>query len=120
MLAELGRTEGHESEYLRCGWVLVASDRLLISGRQGALGVGAGSQTRELWVADIVEVYRSEPTSMSYAALVVELASAEANLFTVTPASGSGLRGPTDDEVDAAVASIRSRMEQPPERGPSR
>ena|GEM_PF-5791793 len=71
-------------------------------------------------MADIVEVYRSEPTSMSYAALVVELASAEANLFTVTPASGSGLRGPTDDEVDAAVASIRSRMEQSPERGPSR
>lgn len=57
-----------------------------------------------------VDLEAAMNASMSYSALVVKLASDSQSSFTLTPRNGSGLRGPSDDEIDAAVTSIRAHI----------
>ncbi|GAA2937127.1 hypothetical protein GCM10010458_21460 [Microbacterium luteolum] len=54
---------------------------------------------------------RGEATSMSYAALVLSLTESDEEIsLTLVPRNGSGLRGPREDEIDAAIADIRAAI----------
>ncbi|WDM44810.1 hypothetical protein KV395_16845 [Microbacterium luteolum] len=48
---------------------------------------------------------------MSYAALVLSLTESDEEIsLTLVPRNGSGLRGPREDEIDAAIADIRAAI----------
>ncbi|WP_341975586.1 hypothetical protein LTA6_000209 [Microbacterium sp. LTA6] len=112
--AEFSKGAAKESEYVGSGWVLILGERLDVCVGPNALGVGEGAAPRAIRQDEIVRVSRREPTSMSYAMLTIALASGDEVSFTLTPRNGSGLRGPSDSEVDDAITSIRSVTEDDP------
>lgn len=98
------------------GFVLVWDDRLEIDFRRESLGAGAPREQRSIRFDEISDIFAREATSMSYRKLAVLLASGEEILFTLAPRSGSGLRGPSDEETEGAVAELRVRLQRPDAR----
>ncbi|WP_341946503.1 hypothetical protein [Microbacterium sp. LWH11-1.2] len=90
------------------GFVLVWDDRLEIDLRRESLGAGAPRERRSIRFDEISDVFAREATSMSYRKLAILLISGEEILFTLAPRSGSGLRGPSDEETEGAIAELRT------------
>jgi hypothetical protein len=111
MQAELTRDSAAESQYPGSGWVMFSGDQLIIT-IQGMFVLVAGSTsvlTRP--VSELSAVARREGTSMSYAMVVLEFAGrGEEFAFILAPANGSGLRGPSDEEIARVIADVRSRI----------
>lgn len=93
------------------GFVLVWDDRLEIDFRRESLGAGAPREQRSIRFDEISDIFAREATSMSYRKLAILLTSGEEILFTLAPRSGSGLRGPSDEETEGAIAELRGRLE---------
>lgn len=92
------------------GFVLVWDDRIEIDYRRESLGVGGPREQRSIRFDEISDVFAREATSMSYRKLAILVTSGEEILFTLAPTNGSGLRGPTDDETERAIAELRARL----------
>ncbi len=93
------------------GWVIISDRSLVICARPSLISGGGDVERRELLFAEIFDVHRGEATSMSYAALVLSLTESDEEIsLTLVPRNGSGLRGPREDEIDAAIADIRAAI----------
>ena len=109
MQLEVGRpTSTRHSEAVR-GWVLLFPDRFEIhSSPPGRLAVRPDG-LRSIAIGEVAEVTRQRETFASFARLVIGLNDGELLEFTLVPRNGSGLRGPTDDEIDSAIAAIEGQ-----------
>lgn len=109
--AHLSGPGAREARNIGAGWAMMLGERMVVTFRRSSVGVGARVERLEIPLAEIAKASRREGTSMSYPTLVMAGARSSREMtFTLVSRNASGLRGPSDEDVDAVAAEINEHI----------
>lgn len=101
---------GGNAERIGPGWVLFHEHGLKLRYTTSIFALSRPSHTSTLNYEQLSAVLRVPPSATSYARLRIDEVSGRRLDLTLAPTNGSGLRGPSEDEVRRAVDFLTQKL----------
>jgi hypothetical protein len=101
---------GGNAERIGPGWVLLHEHELELRYTTSIFALSRPSHTLTLNYEQLSAVLRVPPSATSYARLRIDEVSGRRLDLTLAPTNGSGLRGPSEDEMRRAVDILTQKL----------